>query len=476
MSLKLALAIESSCDETSLAIFLLPENVPENFLDKVNSFIVLGSIVSSQIKIHQEYGGVIPEIGARSHANQIHYLWNLVWQQAKQKASELGLGEIEIINLEKILVTTNPGLVSALRVGMEFAKSMKFFLELKGGLIEIISVNHLRGHVASCFYKLDVKTWLLSSSDKHLVTGAMAPTTPTSIAGPTTPKPLVSPATRGTTTQTTPQTTPKPLVSPLTRGTGELAILDSDLFPHLHLLVSGGNTQLLFLKSWNDYEIVGQTLDDAIGESLDKIGRMVGLPYPAGISVARIAGLSVENPLNLSVGMKNDQLNFSYSGMKTAVRYLVQSKSDLIKFEELLPEEDVKFLISLATTATPKPATPIASQSPATPKPSVSPLTRGTFTSDNQLVSGSKLHFIQQLCISAQYVAISQISQKVQLAINLYNPKSLGVSGGVSANLLLREELKNVAKKHNIENLFIPQLALTGDNAVMIGLAGLMSV
>jgi|GEM_PF-1116402 N6-L-threonylcarbamoyladenine synthase len=475
MSLKLALAIESSCDETSLAIFLLPENVPENFIDKVNSFIVLGSIVSSQIKIHQEYGGVIPEIGARSHANQIHYLWNLVWQQARQKASELGLEEIEIINLEKILVTTNPGLVSALRVGMEFAKSMKFFLELQGGLIEIISVNHLRGHVASCFYKLDVKTWLLSSSDKH--TTPM--TTPKPSVSPATPIASQSPLTRGT-------TTPKPSVSPLTRGTDEQAVLDGELFPHLHLLVSGGNTQLLLLKSWNDYEIVGQTLDDAIGESLDKIGRMVGLPYPAGISVARIAGLSAENPLNLSVGMKNSALNFSYSGMKTAVRYLVQSKPDLIKFEELLTEEDVKFLISLATTPA-TPATQKPSVSPATPKPSVSPLTRGTFGSDSEpgvgtstsvheLVSGSKLHFIQQLCISAQFVSISQISQKVQLAINLYNPQSLGVSGGVSANLLLRAELKNIAKKHKIDNLFIPQLALTGDNAVMIGLAGLMSV
>jgi N6-L-threonylcarbamoyladenine synthase len=459
MSLKLALAIESSCDETSLAIFLLPANVPENFLDKVNSFIVLGSIVSSQIKIHQEYGGVIPEIGARSHANQIHYLWNLVWQQAVQKASELGLEEIEIINLEKILVTTNPGLVSALRVGMEFAKSMKFFLELQGGLIEIISVNHLRGHVASCFYKLDVKTWLLSSSDKHA-----------------TPIALQSPLTRGT-------TTPMTSSSPLSRGTGDVVTSDEDLFPHLHLLVSGGNTQLLLLKSWNDYEIVGQTLDDAIGESLDKIGRMVGLPYPAGISVARIAGLSAENPLNLSVGMKNDQLNFSYSGMKTAVRYLVQSKPDLIKFEELLSKDEVELLISQANTTT----IPMTSASPATPKPSVSPLTRGTFGSDSEpgvgtfastqeLVSGSKLHFIQQLCISAQFVSISQISQKVQLAINLYNPQSLGVSGGVSANLLLRAELKNIAKKHKIDNLFIPQLALTGDNAVMIGLAGLMSV
>ena len=123
-------------------------------------------------------------------------------------------------------------------------------------------------------------------------------------------------------------------------------------------------------------------------------------------------------------------------------------------------------------------ATPIATQSP---------IDRGTLSmvlDDSpplnsgrpELALDSKLHFIQQLCISAQFVAISQISQKVQLAINLYGPKSLGISGGVSANLLLRQELKNIAEKYKLENFFIPQLSLTGDNAVMIGLAGLMSV
>jgi len=459
MSLKLALAIESSCDETSLAIFLLPEKPSENFLDKVNSYVVLGSIVSSQIKIHQEYGGVIPEIGARSHANQIHYLFNLVWHQAEQKASELGLDEIEMVNLEKILVTTNPGLVSALRVGMEFAKSVKFFLELKGGLIEIISVNHLRGHVASCFYKLDVKTWLLSSSDKHLNTSKVAQSSvlPTNS--------ITSSSPNGVTKTVEANSS---LANLFKKDNFNSVISDEDLFPHLHLLVSGGNTQLLLLKSWNDYEIVGQTLDDAIGESLDKIGRMVGLPYPAGISVARIAGLTAENPLNLSVGMKNSQLNFSYSGMKTAVRYLVQSKPEVIEFEELLPIEEVEFLISQATL---KPAISLNNQVDLQ-----SSENSGASGFIPQLVEGSKLHFIQQLCISAQFVSISQISSKVQLAINLYNPKSLGVSGGVSANLLLREELKSIANQHEIANLFIPQLALTGDNAVMIGLAGLMSV
>ncbi len=468
MSLKLALAIESSCDETSLAIFLLPDNVPTNFLERINSYVVLGSIVSSQIKIHQEYGGVIPEVGARSHATQIHYLWNLVWQQAVEKASAIGINNLEKTNLETILVTTNPGLVSALRVGLEFAKSLKFFLELQNANVNIIPVNHLRGHVASCFYNLDVKTWLLSSSDgpsknnlEGVKNGEKVGVNNTGIS-------------EGS-------TTPMNLSSPLTRGIGDaesLNVRDEDLFPHLHLLVSGGNTQLLLLKSWNDYEIIGQTLDDAIGESLDKIGRMVGLPYPAGISVSKIAGLVCQNPLNLTIGMKNAELNFSYSGMKTAVRYLVQSKPELLTFEENLSKEDVDFLISRAN---------LEIGETTTPKPSVSLLDRGTLSSGSinssglnlaqpELVVGSKLHFIQQLCISAQYVAISQISQKFNLAINLHSPKSVGVSGGVSASLMLRQELKNIAKKHQISNLFIPQLSLTGDNAVMIGLAGLVSI
>lgn len=459
MTCKLALAVESSCDETSLAVFLLPQDIPNNFLEKINSYQVLGAIVSSQIKIHQEYGGVIPEIGARSHASQIHYLWNLVWLQSVQKAKDLGLENLDISNFEYFLVTTNPGLASALRVGLEFAKSLKFFLELEGASVNIISVNHLRGHVASCFYGLDVKTSLLSSSDHKVIIDHQLPR---NLA--------VSPLDMGTTIE--------PFL--YTFNT-----LDADIFPHLHLLVSGGNTQLLVLKSWDDYEIIGQTLDDAVGESLDKIGRMVGLPYPAGISVSKIAGLVAQNPLNLSIGMKNTELNFSYSGMKTAVRYLVQSKPELLKFEENLAKKDIDFLISQANLegeevkdgqafriATAVPITPMT-----TPTTLSSPVDRGTSSvGSNVVVLGPKLEFIQQLCISAQYVAISQISQKVSLAINLYNPKSLGISGGVSANLLLRQELKNIAKKHQIANLFIPQLGLTGDNAVMIGIAGLMSV
>ena len=448
MTYKLALAIESSCDETSLAIFLLPQEVSTNFLEKINSYQVLGSIISSQIKIHQEYGGVIPEIGARSHASQIHYLWNLVWLQSVQKAKDLGLENLDINNLEHFLVTTNPGLASALRVGLEFAKSLKFFLELEGANVNIISVNHLRGHVASCFYGLDVKTSLLSSSDQQL---------PRNLS--------VSHLDRGTAVE--------PFLSVFNA-------LDTDIFPHLHLLVSGGNTQLLVLKSWDEYEIIGQTLDDAVGESLDKIGRMVGLPYPAGISVAKIAGLVAQNPLNLTIGMKNTELNFSYSGMKTAVRYLVQSKPELLKFEENLAKEDIDFLISQANLAREEvkdgQASRIAAAVHTTPTTLSSPLHRGTSNiGSNEFVLGPKLEFIQQLCISAQYVAISQILQKVSLAINLYNPKSLGISGGVSANLLLRQELKNIANKYQIANMFIPQLGLTGDNAVMIGLAGLMS-
>ena len=397
MTQRLALSIESSCDETSLTIFLLPENEPENFVDKVNSNFVLASIISSQIKIHQEYGGVIPEIGARSHASQIHYLWHLVWNQAVDKALDLKLSPLELGSLKYFLVTTNPGLVSALRVGLEFAKSLKFFLELDGGAIEIVPVNHLRGHVASCFlnwpqifspavYTKLSSVKLIPTEDKHLNS-------------------------------------------------------DSEVFPHLHLLVSGGNTQILLLKSWNDYEIIGQTLDDAVGESLDKIGRMVGLPYPAGISVAKTAGLVNENPLNLTIGMKNQDLKFSYSGMKTAVRYLVQKNQDLLKFEELLSEKELEIL---------------------------------TTNQALEINNSEKLKFIQQLCISAQYVAIAQILQKLQISINIHNPKTLGISGGVSANLLLRQEMQKLAEKNGIQKFFLPHITLTGDNAIMIGLAGLL--
>jgi N6-L-threonylcarbamoyladenine synthase len=360
------LAIESSCDETSIAFLQQTNNRHDNFVEFINSFNIRASIISSQISTHSQYGGVIPEVGARLHAENIHKIFMSVM-------NEIGSGLDILGELDCICVTSEPGLISALRVGMEFAKTLQFFIEKQfGKRIKITKVNHLRGHIASCFYQQN-----------------------------------------------------------------DNSKLDSHIFPHLHLLVSGGNSQLVLLNSWQEWHIVGSTLDDAAGETLDKIGRMLGIAYPGGATIAKIAGLRESNILNLPSSMKNSELNYSFSGLKTAVRYHIQ-KQDIkgLTFEKQLSEDEINQL-----------------------------------KSDSESIS-KKLEYISQVCISSQHVVVDQLVRKVKLAIQQFQPKSLGLSGGVSANELLRQKVIQAADIHNIKRVFIPQLSLTGDNAVMIGLAG----
>ncbi len=365
----LYLSIESSCDETSLALLECSDKsfYSDNLVTCLNSLVVKSSIVSSQIAVHAQYGGVIPEIGARLHAEQIHFIFNQMLEKASLEIENLR-------DLDTIFVTTDPGLMSALRVGIEFAKSIQFFLQKKfDKTIEINSVNHLRGHVASCFYH------------------------PKSSA-------------------------------------------DDDIYPHLHLLVSGGNSQIILLKSWNDWSVVGKTLDDAAGETLDKIARMMGIDYPGGATIAKIAGIVEENRCNLPLSMKGDSLDYSFSGLKTSVRYLIQKQSiDDLEFEKKLSFDELESLIKHQA-------------------------------SKNKL--NKKLQLLLDICVSAQFVVIEQLIRKLSLGVREYLPKSLGVSGGVSANQLLRKKVQGLAIKNHINQVFIPQISLTGDNAVMIGLAG----
>jgi N6-L-threonylcarbamoyladenine synthase len=383
MSKKLYLAIETSCDETSLALLEgdIGDRQSHSFYDFLNSFQVLSSVISSQIDIHAMYGGVVPEIGARQHADHIHLLFKSLLSQVTKDFSpdiELSDSEKDLLNrVDKIFVTGEPGLVSALRVGIEFAKTVSFFIGIQSNQPpEVIKVNHLKGHTTSSFYK---------PSEKK-------------------------------------------------------SIPDTDLFPHLHLLVSGGNSQLILMNSWSDWQIVGQTLDDAAGECLDKVGRMVGLPYPGGVYLAKIASYTDENVCNFPVSMKNDpNLNYSFSGLKTAVRYFLQDLEVAdFKFEENLTDQEYKNLL------------------------------------EKNFDSSSKLQLVYNTCISAQSVVVTQLINKLEKGSLEFKPKSIGLSGGVSANLLLRSHFETLQKKHQINHVFFPNLALSGDNAIMIALAGLL--
>lgn len=213
------------------------------------------------------------------------------------------------------------------------------------------------------------------------------------------------------------------------------------IFPHLHLLVSGGNSQVILItKTFNDLKIIGQTLDDAAGETFDKIGRMLGLTYPAGVKLAKIAALDETNYLNFPVSMKNSlNYNFSFSGLKTHVRYLIQ-KNDILTFEQPLTTSEFDLLVSSSL--------------------------------DQLKISNEKLFLIKQICVSSQAAIIQQLINKIEQAIKELKPTSIGLSGGVSANLLLRKKMEYLATKYTENLLFKPHISLTGDNAIMIGLAG----
>jgi N6-L-threonylcarbamoyladenine synthase len=369
------LAIETSCDETSLAVLqsnLADKARQENFYDYLNSFSVPSWIVSSQIEVHKQYGGVVPEIGARQHSQQIHSIFKRLLEQLYPSRDFPSSLDNFCKNLAGIFVTNNPGLKSALRVGMEFAKTIQFYADQKTGSPPFLNfVNHLDGHLHSCFFH-----------PKNLNT-----------------------------------------------------FTNEKIFPHLHLLVSGGNSQILFLENPKRSRIIGSTLDDAAGECMDKIGRMLGLPYPGGVWLSKIAKNDQNNYQNLTVGMSsNDKIAYSFSGLKTAIRTRLEKiDPKIFVIENPLTKEELDTLLE------PKNLNP-------------------------------KLELIYKTCVSVQFVVVQQLINKMKLALDKYQPKSLGLSGGVSANKLLQYKLGSLS---NLP-VFMPEPELTGDNATMIGLAGLV--
>ena len=356
----LVLAIESSCDETSIALVQVSKPINGLVLDfRADSFKVLSHKIHSQIEIQTKYGGVVPELGARGHADIAHELLSEVLDVAQRPLQDIDL----------VAVTTTPGLGVALKVGVETAKSLKYYINKESGKnIELIEVNHLQGHVLSCFY------------DRQI---------------------------------------------------------DDSLFPHLHLLVSGGNTQIIKLDYSNNsfsFDIIGATLDDSAGESMDKMGRMLGLPYPAGMWINRIAGDIEHNALSLPVGMKHKPgYSMSYSGLKTAMRYKIRDAQD-IEYEEPLTEQEIEKLLE-----------------------------------DDKNFENFKLQFIYDACTSIQSVVFEQLMNKYRKALKEGRYNSIGLSGGVSASSVLRNNFENLSG-YDSSSRFIAPRELTGDNAVMIAM------
>ena len=325
------LGIESSCDETGASIV-------------VDGEIMHSNVVASSLELHRYYGGVVPEIAARSHIHSIIPVIEEALHVAKMTWDEI----------DAIAVTYGAGLGGCLLVGVMTARTLAIAKNKP-----LYGVNHVAGHVSANFItKTDLKDYQL------------------------------------------------PLIQPQ--------------FPLLALIVSGGHSQLVFYKSHFDYQLLGQTRDDAIGEAFDKVAKIIGLPYPGGPSIAK-AALEGDSNLYKFTKAKMPKYDFSFSGLKTAVLRLSQ---ELIGEDHRFPS----YMVSERLNSTQK----------------------------------------ANIAASFQRVAIETVVDKALLAFKEYRPKSFVIAGGVASNQELREQIET---KFPIEVNYT-DLKLCTDNGAMISSLG----
>jgi len=307
------LGIETSCDETAVAILNATE-------DKLK---ITSELVASQIKDHAKYGGVVPEIAARKHVDVLFGLLDVAGVDRTGK------------DIDVIAVTQGPGLAPALRVGVEAAKTLATLWNKP-----LVGVNHLEGHLYSVL--LDAKSQLQ--------------------------------------------------------------------FPALALVVSGGHTELVLMKDHGEYELIGETRDDAAGEAFDKVAKLIGLPYPGGPEISKLAEEGNRAAIELPRPMiESSDFDFSFSGLKTAVLYHLKDNPDTDKAD---------------------------------------------------------------LCASFEQTVVDVLVAKTKKAIKKYDPKSVMLVGGVSANKYLREQMQQMTGEEFGLSIYLPPLSYTGDNAAMIAVAG----
>jgi len=315
---KTILGIESSCDDTSAAI--------------IRDGILLSNVIASQ-KVHEAYGGVVPELASRAHQQNIVPVVSEAIRQAN----------INISEIDAIAYTRGPGLLGSLLVGTSFAKGLAIALDLP-----LVDVNHLHGHVLSHFIRR-------TPSD------------------------------------------------------------DVPEYPFISLLISGGNTQIVITRAYNDMEIIGQTIDDAAGEAFDKCAKVMGLPYPGGPHIDRLAAEGDASKFKFSKP-HIPGLDYSFSGLKTSFLYALR---DNIK------------------------------ENP-------------TFIEDNKA----------DLAASLQRTIIEILLDKLAKAVKKHpEVKHLSIGGGVSANSGVRQAVQEFCEQRNIK-AWIPERIFTTDNAAMVAIAG----
>ncbi len=335
------LAIETSCDETAAAVIEAARG----------NFNILSNVVSSQVKVHAKYGGIVPEVAARLHIENILSIIKLALKQAKTRMSDL----------KAIAVCSGPGLVSSLMVGVETAKTLAYACN-----IPLIKINHIEGHLLSVENS--------KSKDQSL----------------------------------------KEIQN------SKFKIQKRTIrFPAVALIVSGGHTQIILVKDYLKYKLIGETLDDAAGEAFDKVAKILGLGYPGGPAISACAekgqGLMAREIKLPRPMINSNNFDMSFSGLKTATLYSWQKLSKGVK--------------------------------------------------------GKKLEILkQEFAHEFQNAVVEVLTAKTIRAAGRFKAKTIILGGGVSANQALRQRFSAAAARADF-NLLIPDLKLTGDNAAMIGFA-----
>lgn len=313
------LGIESSCDESALSLIDINDSGVK----------IIKNLVSSQIDIHKKYGGIVPEVAARCHAENFFPL----------------LKELDIDikrDVDLIASTYGPGLITSLTIGLELAKSLSYIYEKP-----LIPINHLEAHIYS--------NWLTHPN-----------------------------------------------------------LFKEKIFPSIAVVISGGHTQIFLMKKFGKYELIGETVDDAVGEAYDKVAKILGLGYPGGPIISKLAReFKGEAKIEFPSPMINTKdFNFSFSGLKTSVLYTFKKE---------------------------------------------------TINITNELIS--------EYCYAFEKAVCKVLSKKIIGAAKKYNVKNILLGGGVSANNSIREVIERDSMKLGIKTYY-PELKYTGDNAAMIAIAG----
>jgi len=369
----LVLGIETSCDETAAAVI-------------ANGHAIRSNVVASQVDLHQKYGGVFPEMASRQHVVTI----TPVIEQA------MGEAQITWDDLSAIAVTHGPGLAGSLLVGVNVAKGLAYARGLP-----LIGVNHLEGHIAT--------NWLDVS-----VEAARAAAAPAASRRPPRPRGEQSALFDGPDQSTQPaQDNPDPY---------------QVTFPVLCLVVSGGHTELVLMHNYGEYQRLGATTDDAVGEAFDKVGRLLNLEYPGGPAIQRVAQQGNPQAFPFPRARLDRSYDFSFSGLKTAVLRAVQKY-----------EPDVQ-----------RPADRVPGADLPTLRPRLHPNTAA------------------DLAASFQEAVVDVLAQKTSRAAGEYKVSEVLLAGGVAANRALRERMQKVLDVP----VRMPPVALATDNATGVGVAG----